>query len=235
MSVPSNEKIIVAIDTPDATAARRFIDPLLGEGCVFKIGLQLFTAEGPALVRDLKSSGARVFLDLKFHDIPNTTREAVASAVRLGVDMTTIHLAGGPAMVSEAVKAAAHSPTLVLGVTVLTSMDDATLDIVGVPRPAADQVVHLAEMGSHCGLLGVVASPHEITPLREEFGHGLVIVTPGVRPAGADAGDQRRVMTPGEAVRCGADYLVIGRPITAAPSPRDAFLRIAEEIAAAEA
>ncbi|MDX2081733.1 MAG: orotidine-5'-phosphate decarboxylase [Terrimicrobiaceae bacterium] len=233
MAVPSNEKIIVAIDAPDAAAGRRLIDPLLGEGCVFKIGLQLFTAEGPALVRDLKASGARVFLDLKFHDIPNTAREAVASAVRLGVDMTTIHLAGGPAMVAESVKAAANSQTLVLGVTVLTSMDDATLDIVGVPRAAGDQVLHLAEMGSHCGLQGVVASPHEITPLREEFGHGLVIVTPGVRPAGADAGDQRRIMTPGEAVRCGADYLVIGRPITGAPSPKDAFRRIVDEISAA--
>jgi len=233
MPVPSNEKIIVAIDAPDLDAARKLIEPLADLGCVFKIGLQLFTAVGPSIVRDVKSLGAKVFLDLKFHDIPNTAREAVHSAVTLGVDMTTIHLAGGPAMVSEAVKAADGTSTLVLGVTVLTSMDDTTLDIVGVPRPAAAQVVHLAEMGSHCGLRGVVASPHEITPLREEFGHGLVIVTPGVRPAGSDLGDQRRVMTPGEAVRCGADYLVIGRPITGAPSPRDAFLRIAEEMASA--
>jgi len=147
--------------------------------------------------------------------------------------MTTIHLAGGPAMVAEAVKAAEGSPTLVLGVTVLTSMDDATLDIIGVPRPAGDQVLHLAEMGAQCGLRGVVASPHEITTLREEFGHGLVIVTPGVRPAGSDVGDQRRVMTPGEAIRCGADYLVIGRPITGDASPRDAFQRIADEMASA--
>ena len=112
-------------------------------------------------------------------------------------------------------------------------MDDETLDIVGIPRPAEDQVLHRAEMGANCRLRGVVASPHEITPLREEFGNGLVIVTPGVRPAGTDLGDQRRVMTPGEAVRCGADYLVIGRPITASLSPRDSFLRIAEEISAA--
>ena len=136
-------------------------------------------------------------------------------------------------MVSASVEASKNSRTLVLGVTVLTSMDDETLDIVGVPRPAADQVIHLAEMGANCSLRGVVASPHEITPLREAFGHGLVIVTPGVRPAGSDKGDQRRVMTPGEAVRCGADYLVIGRPITSAKSPREAFLRIAEEISAA--
>ncbi len=233
MSVPSNEKIIVAVDAPDLESARRLIGPLADLGCLFKIGLQLFTAEGPSIVRDVKSLGAKVFLDLKFHDIPNTAREAVHSAVRLGVDMTTIHLAGGPAMVAESVKAAEGSPTLVLGVTVLTSMDDATLDIIGVPRPAGDQVLHLAEMGAQCGLRGVVASPHEITTLREEFGHGLVIVTPGVRPAGSDIGDQRRVMTPGEAIRCGADYLVIGRPITGDASPRDAFQRIADEMASA--
>ena len=232
MSVPAKEKIIVAVDSPDLESALRLIEPLAGEGCIFKIGLQLFTAVGPGIVREIQALGAKVFLDLKFHDIPNTAKEAVKSAVALGVDMTTIHLAGGPAMGSEAVKAAEGSKSVVLGVTVLTSMDDETLDIVGVPRPAADQVLRLAEMGANCRLRGVVASPHEITPLREEFGHGLMIVTPGVRPAGSDKGDQRRVMTPGEAVRCGADFLVIGRPITADPSPLDAFLRIAEEISA---
>ncbi|MCX6969282.1 MAG: orotidine-5'-phosphate decarboxylase [Verrucomicrobia bacterium] len=233
MSVPAKEKIIVAIDSPDLKSALALISPLAGEGCVFKIGLQLFTAVGPSIIKEIQALGARVFLDLKFHDIPNTAKEAVKSAVALGVDMTTIHLAGGPAMVSESVAAAENSKTLVLGVTVLTSMDDETLDIVGIPRPATDQVLYLAEMGANCRLRGVVASPHEITPLREEFGHGLVIVTPGVRPAGSDKGDQRRVMTPGEAVRCGADYLVIGRPITAAASPHDAFLWIADEISEA--
>lgn len=233
MSVPAKEKIIVAIDSPDLESAIALIAPLAGEGCVFKVGLQLFTAVGPAIIKEIQALGAKVFLDLKFHDIPNTAREAVKSAVALGVDMTTIHLAGGPAMVSESVAAAETSKTLVLGVTVLTSMDDETLDLVGIPRPATDQVLHLAEMGANCRLRGVVASPHEITPLRAEFGHGLVIVTPGVRPAGSDKGDQRRVMTPGEAIRCGADYLVLGRPITGAASPKDAFLRIADEIFAA--
>jgi len=233
MSVPAKEKIIVAVDSPDFNSALNLIGPLAGEGCIFKIGLQLFTAAGPAVVKEIQALGAKVFLDLKFHDIPNTAKEAVRSAVALGVDMTTIHLAGGPAMVAASVEAADNSKTLVLGVTVLTSMDDETLDIVGVPHRACDQVLRLAEMGANCRLRGVVASPHEITPLREEFGHGLVIVTPGVRPAGSDKGDQRRVMTPGEAVRCGADYLVIGRPITAAESPRDAFLRIADEISSA--
>jgi len=233
MSVSAKEKIIVAVDAPDAGSAQKLIGSLTGEGCVFKIGLQLFTAVGPSLVKDVLASGSRVFLDLKFHDIPNTAKEAVLSAVSLGVDMTTIHLAGGPAMVSESVKAAENTKTLVLGVTVLTSMDDETLDIVGVTRPTAEQVLHLAGVGSRCGLRGVVASPHEITLLREEFGQSLVIVTPGVRPAGSAVADQRRVMTPGEAVRCGADFLVIGRPITGAPSPKEAFLRIADEIEAA--
>ena len=233
MSVPAKEKIIVAVDSPDFDSAIRLVKPLAGEGCVFKVGLQLFTSAGPAIVKEIQALGARVFLDLKFHDIPNTAKEAVRSAVALGVDMTTIHLAGGPDMVSESVKAADGTKTLVLGVTVLTSLDDVTLDLVGVPRPVADQVLLLAGMGAACRLRGVVASPHEIAPLRKALGSGFVIVTPGVRPAGSDKGDQRRVMTPGAAVRCGADYLVVGRPITGAGSPRDAFLRIAEEISAA--
>jgi len=233
MSVPAKEKIIVAVDAPDVASALRLVEPLAGEGCVFKIGLQLFTAAGPSIVREIQKLGVRVFLDLKFHDIPNTAKEAVCSAVALGVDMTTIHLAGGPAMTSVSVAAAAGTKTLVLGVTVLTSMDDRTLAIVGVPRPAAEQVLHLAEMGLGCGLRGVVASPQEITLLREKFGPSLVIVTPGVRPAGSAIGDQHRVMTPGEAIRCGADFLVIGRPITSAATPHEAFLRIAEEIASA--
>ena len=159
--------------------------------------------------------------------------EAVHSAVALGVEMTTIHLAGGPAMVAGAVKAAEGSSTLVLGVTVLTSMSDEDLKCIGVSCHAADQVLHLAGMGVERGLRGVVASPMEITLLREKFGSNLTIVTPGVRPVGSEVGDQHRILTPGEAVRRGADYLVIGRPITAAASPRDSFLRIAEEIAAA--
>jgi len=232
MTSPAKEKIIIAVDAPDAAAAHRLIEPLAAEGCVFKIGLQLFTAEGPSLVREIRARGAKVFLDLKFHDIPNTAKEAIHSAVALGVEMTTIHLAGGPAMVAEAVKAAEGSSTLVLGVTVLTSMSDADLHRIGVNAAAADQVLNLAGMGLECGLRGVVASPLEISLLREKFGSALTIVTPGVRPAGSDIGDQHRVLTPGEAVRRGADYLVIGRPITAAPFPRDAFLRIAEEIEA---
>lgn len=232
MPASAKEKIIVAIDAPDVSSALRLVEPLADEGCVFKIGLQLFTAVGPSIVTKLQAAGARIFLDLKFHDIPNTAREAVHSAVRLGVDMTTIHLCGGPDMVAGSVEAAKGSKTLVLGVSVLTSMDDAALRAVGMPRAVADQVLHLAEMGQRSGLRGIVASPHEIRPLRERFGNTLTIVTPGVRPAGSDVGDQKRIMTPGDAVRAGADYLVIGRPITAATSPLNALREIAAEMQA---
>ncbi|MEI6279363.1 MAG: orotidine-5'-phosphate decarboxylase [Verrucomicrobiae bacterium] len=233
MSLSAKEKIIVAVDVPDSGSALKLVRALAGEGCVFKVGLQLFLSAGPAVIKEIQALGSRVFLDLKFHDIPNTAREAVRAAVALEVDMTTVHLAGGPSMVFEAVRAAEGTKTLVLGVTVLTSMDAAALGVVGVPRSPERQVVLLAEMGLGCGLRGVVASPHEIAPLRGAFGSGLVLVIPGVRPAGSAVGDQRRVMTPGEAVRCGADFLVVGRPITAAASPRDAFLRIADEVAEA--
>ncbi len=232
MSDIAKEKIIVAIDAPDKKSALKLISPIAAEGCIFKIGLQLFTATGPSIIGDIQNLGARVFLDLKFHDIPNTAKEAVRSAVSLNVDMTTIHLAGGPTMVAESVLAAAQTKTLVLGVTVLTSMDDGLLSTVGVPGTTQDQVLRLAEMGIACGLGGVVASPHEIAPLRKKFGNSLVLVIPGVRPSGSSVGDQRRVMTPGEAIRNGADFLVVGRPITGAASPRDAFLRIAEEVEA---
>lgn len=232
MHASAKEKIIVAVDAPDAPSALRLVEPLAKEGCLFKIGLQLFTAEGPSIIAKLQATGARIFLDLKFHDIPNTAREAVHSAVRLGVDMTTIHLCGGSEMVSESIAAAVGSKTLVLGVSVLTSMDDESLRAVGVPRAAEEQVLHLAEMGLGCGLRGIVASPREIRPLREKFGNSLVIVTPGVRPAGSDVGDQKRIMTPSDAVRAGADYLVIGRPITGASSPLDSLRAIAEEMQA---
>jgi len=233
MPSAAKQKIIIAVDAPDAKAALKLVDQLSGQGCIFKIGLQLFTAEGPSIVREIQSRGNRVFLDLKFHDIPNTAREAVHSAVALGVDMTTIHLCGGPEMVGESIRAAKDSKTLVLGVSVLTSMDEASLHAVSVPLTTRDQVLHLAQMGVANGLRGIVASPLEIAPLREKFGSNLTIVTPGVRPAGSAAGDQKRIMTPGEAIRSGADYLVIGRPITGAASPKAALESIADEMAAA--
>lgn len=228
MTTPAKEKIIVALDVPDTTAALKLMDGLAGSATWVKIGLQLFVAEGPGIVRAARERGFRVFLDLKIHDIPNTVTHAVTSARNLGADMTTIHLGGGGAMVAAAVQAA--ESILVLGVTVLTSLDADALAETGITVSPAEHVLRLARLGTAHGLKGVVCSPHEIRALREKFGQALTIVTPGVRPAGADPGDQRRVMTPAEAVRHGADHLVIGRPITGDPAPRAAFSRIAEEI-----
>jgi orotidine-5'-phosphate decarboxylase len=231
MTIPAKEKIIVALDAPDTAAALALADGLGDAVRWVKVGLQLFTAEGPAIVRTLKERGYRVFLDLKIHDIPNTAREAVHSAVALGVDMTTIHLSGGRKMVTEAVRAAQGSPLLVLGVTVLTSFDDAELAGIGVLRPAAEQVETLVDLGVTCGLRGVVCSPQEIALLRARHGADLTIVTPGVRPAGAATDDQQRVMTPAAAVAAGASHLVIGRPITGAASPSAAAEAITRELA----
>lgn len=230
MTCPAKEKIIVALDVPDATAALRLVDDLKDAVSWVKVGLQLFTAEGPAIVTALKDRGLKVFLDLKFHDIPNTASEAVRSAAQLRADMATIHLSGGSAMVRGAIDAAAGTPLLVLGVTVLTSFDEAELHGIGVLRTPEEQVIGLVTLGYRCGLRGVVCSPMEIGMLRSAFGDSLTIVTPGVRPAGSVRDDQQRVMTPAEAIRAGASHLVIGRPITAAKSPHEAALRIGEEI-----
>jgi len=230
MTSPAKEKIIVALDAPDTASATKLADALGDAAIWVKIGLQLFTAAGPDIVRAMKDRGYKIFLDLKFHDIPNTAREAVHSAVKLGAEMTTIHLSGGQRMIRETVEAAADSSLLVLGVTVLTSFDEAELHGIGVYKTPAEQVENLVALGTSVGLRGVVCSPHEIAILRARFGNDLAIVTPGVRPAGAAANDQQRVMTPEDAIRAGASHLVIGRPITGASSPREALLRIAEEI-----
>ena len=226
MAISAKEKIIVALDAPNTAAALRLVDSLGDSVSWIKIGLQLFTAEGPSVVREIKARGFKVFLDLKFHDIPNTAREAVHSAVALGVDMTTIHLSGGRTMVREAVGAAEGSSLLVMGVTVLTSFNEAELRGIGVERTPEHQVGELVALGVENGLRGVVCSPHEIISLRRRFGETLTIVTPGVRPAGSAADDQQRVMTPADAIKAGASHLVIGRPITGASSPREAALAI---------
>jgi orotidine-5'-phosphate decarboxylase len=224
----AKSKIILAVDKPDLKSALTLLDGLAGELVWAKIGLQLFTAEGPRVVREVLDRGFRVFLDLKFHDIPNTAKEAVASARELGVSMTTLHLCGGPEMISKSVAEAGEM--LVLGVTVLTSMDEASLRATGVSACPADQVVALAGMGVKAGIRGVVASPQEIRLLREAHGKDLKIVTPGVRPVGEASGDQKRIATPSSAIRDGADYLVIGRPISGAANPKEAFCKIAEEM-----
>ena len=222
--------ILVALDVDTPAKALALADALRGAVGGFKIGKQLFTAAGPDMVRQLNARGDRVFLDLKFHDIPNTVAGAVQSAVGTGAWMVNVHASGGSAMMKAAaeaaVKAAAASGAakpLVIGVTVLTSMTDAALKEVGVDRPMVDQVVHLAKLAKDSGLDGVVASPQEITAIRAACGPDFQIVTPGIRPAdqqGKD--DQARTLTPAEAIQAGATYLVIGRPITGAPDPRKA-------------
>ena len=226
MKSPASEKIIVALDVPSAEEALGLINALAGTAGFFKIGLQSYTANGPALIRP----AGKVFLDLKLHDIPNTVAKAVEAASALGVKMLTLHLSGGAEMIRAAVRARTNG-LLLLGVTVLTSATDQTLRDIGVVEKTADQVLRLARLGVANGIDGVVASPQEARALRDEFGEKIRIVTPGIRPEGADAGDQKRFATPRQAIDAGADYLVIGRPITAAPDPRAAIDRILEELA----
>ena len=223
-------QIIVPLDFPTDRAALKLVDQLGDSVRFYKIGLQLFTQYGPPIVGRIKAGGARVFLDLKFHDIPNTVKHAVSSACGLGVDLMTIHLSGGAKMIQAAVSGLGQSDALILGVTVLTSSNRETLREVAVESEVADQVLRLAKLGVDNGLRGVVASPLELGLLRESLGKSLTIVTPGVRPSWAEANDQQRTMTPGEAVRAGADYLVIGRPITAHADPREAVALIQEEM-----
>jgi orotidine-5'-phosphate decarboxylase len=223
------EKIIVALDVPTRADALRLVEQLSPRISTFKIGLQLYTAEGPDILRAILATGARVFLDLKLHDIPNTVARAVESANKLGVQMLTIHLSGGRAMAKAAVAACDKSLAL-LGVTLLTSSDQATLRETGVEAALDQHVLKLAQLGVESGINGLVASPLEVKMLRERLGPNIKLIVPGVRPAGAEAADQKRVMTPGEAVRAGADYLVIGRPITAQRDPIEAVERICEEL-----
>jgi len=222
------EKIIVALDVPSADEGLSLVNLLAGAVGFFKIGLQNYTADGPALVRQA-SVISKVFLDLKLHDIPNTVAKAVEAADKLGVKMLTLHLSGGSEMIRAAVRAR-KSDMLLLGVTVLTSSTDETLREIGVPEKASDQVLRLARLGVANGIDGVVASPHEARSLREELGDKIKIVTPGIRPAGSEANDQKRFTTPRQAIDEGADYLVIGRPITGAADPLAAVNRIVEEL-----
>lgn len=210
----------------------RLLDAI-GTPTLCKIGLELFTAQGPSVVKAVRARGSSVFLDLKFHDIPNTVGHAVRSAADLGVSMTTLHASGGPVMLEAAAKASAvsgNSDLLLLAVTVLTSMDASQLSSTGIAVEPKEQVLRLAGLASSSGIGGIVCSPLEVTAIRESLGNHLRIVTPGVRPTWASAGDQKRVMTPAEAVRAGSDWLVIGRPITAAESPKEAYAKVVAEL-----
>ncbi len=222
-------RIIIALDLPTRAAALDLVRLLSPHAGLFKIGLQLFIAAGPEIVRAVRDLGGRVFLDLKLHDIPHTVGRAVASASSLAAEMLTIHLQGGRAMIEAAVQAAPHE-MLLLGVTVLTSADAMTLSETGVTATVEEQVLRLARMGVDAGLRGLVASPHELHSLRHAHGREMKIVTPGIRPSGTDPNDQKRALTPREALEAGADYLVIGRPITAAPDPRAALEQIVADV-----
>jgi orotidine-5'-phosphate decarboxylase len=227
--------VFVALDTPDlgrALTLAKSAGPHVGG---LKIGLEFITAQGPDGIRRIVELGVPVFADVKFHDIPNTVAAASRELAKLGAKIFNIHTSGGERMMRDAADAArAVDPKIkVIGVTALTSLDDLVLDSVGQRGPAAAQVLRLARLAQQAGLDGVVCSAHEIAPLRKALGPDFLLVTPGIRPAGADLQDQKRVMTPSEAHRLGADILVIGRPITGAPDPGAAAKAIADELAAA--
>jgi orotidine-5'-phosphate decarboxylase len=228
-------RLIVALDVPDAASAVALVNKLESSCQWFKVGLELFVAAGPAVLEPLLARGHSVFLDLKLHDIPNTVAGAVRSAAALGVRMISIHAAGGPAMLSAARAAldGLSDPPQLLAVTVLTSMDQAQLNAVGLKRDPAAQVNLLARMGLAAGIHGFVCSPREVASLRALAGPEAVLVTPGIRLAGAEKGDQKRIATPAQALRHGAIYLVVGRPITHSPDPAEAAEAILNEMAAA--
>lgn len=232
--IDPKDRLFCAIDTPDMNDALLLAEMLANEVGAIKLGKEFFTANGPEGVRRVAAEGHRIFLDLKFHDIPNTVAGGIKSAASLNCALITVHASGGPAMLQAAAKAARDcKPKIpkIVAVTVLTSLDDADLEAVGQRGPAADQVLRLARLAEASGVDGVVCSPHEVALLRKTLGDTFSLVVPGVRPGWASTDDQKRVMTPGEAIAAGADHLVIGRPITRATDPVDAVRRIIDEIA----
>lgn len=224
-------RLIVALDFADAAAARAFAARVLPAQCRLKVGLELFTAAGPGLVAELVERGFDVFLDLKYHDIPNTVARACTRAAALGVWMLNVHALGGRRML-EAARAAVEGPRrpLLLAVTLLTSLEARDTAEIGLTNDIGGQVERLAQLAADCGLDGVVCSPQEAERLRQRFSKPFALVTPGIRPAGAAADDQRRTLTPAEAIARGADYLVIGRPVTRAADPQAVLAGINEEI-----
>lgn len=240
MTAPSSpaQKVIFALDVPTLEEARRFVNLLKGRTGFFKVGLELYTAFGKEAVRAVQQEGGRVFLDLKFHDIPNTVSRAAEEAVKLGVDMLNLHASGGAEMMRETAERCRkvaqrmnRKPPILLAVTVLTSMDDENLREIGMIGPVEERVASLADLARKAGMDGVVASPREIASIRGRCGRDFFIVTPGIRPAFEGVrDDQKRVMTAGEAISAGADYIVVGRPVRLAPDPAAAMDKVLEEI-----
>ena len=233
MSNKPAPRVIVALDNMTPSSALQLATQFAPDQCGLKIGKELFTKAGPVWVRELTARGFAVFLDLKFHDIPNTVAKACEAAAELGVWMINVHALGGRKMMSaaRAAVAGAPSPPLLIAVTILTSLDNDDLLEVGLTGSTTDNVLRLASLAQSCGLDGVVCSAHEAALLKKRCGRDFVLVTPGIRPLGSQAQDQQRTMTPAEAIQQGSDYLVIGRPITGADNPRQTLLTVQAEIA----
>jgi orotidine-5'-phosphate decarboxylase len=230
----NDSKIVVALDYPTAKIANEFVERVDADLCKLKVGKELFTAEGPDFVSGLINKGFDVFLDLKFHDIPNTVANACSVAADLGVWMVNVHALGGRKMMTAASQALANksNPPLLIAVTILTSMGAEDLADIGLSGEPADNVARLAGLTEECGLDGVVCSPKEVAMLREQCATDFKLVTPGIRPVDSNTGDQKRIMTPADAIRTGSSYLVIGRPITQAADPMAALISISDEISA---
>lgn len=225
----TDSPIVVALDYDNRDSALAFVDGIDPRDCRLKVGKEMFTLFGPQLVRDLQQRGFELFLDLKFHDIPNTTARAVAAAAEMGVWMVNVHASGGARMMEaarEALQPFGKDAPLLIAVTVLTSMEASDLADIGITLSPAEHAERLARLTQQCGLDGVVCSAQEAVRFKAELGDAFRLVTPGIRPAGSDAGDQRRIMTPPDAQRAGVDYMVIGRPITQAANPAQALRAI---------
>ncbi|WP_034949069.1 orotidine-5'-phosphate decarboxylase [Erwinia oleae] len=229
MQTSHGSPILLALDYADLNSAMTLVDGIDPSRCRLKVGKEMFTLFGPQLVRDLQGRGFEVFLDLKFHDIPNTTARAVAAAADLGVWMVNVHASGGARMMTaarEALLPFGQDAPLLIAVTVLTSMEAEDLRGTGIDMPPADHAFRLAQLSQQCGVDGVVCSAQEAVHFKQALGHDFKLVTPGIRPSGSDAGDQRRIMTPQQAQQAGVDYMVIGRPITQAANPAQALTDI---------
>ena len=222
--------LISALDLPELDQALAMVDRIGPQVEWYKVGKQLFTHYGPQVLQELKARNKKVFLDMKYHDIPNTVAHAIRSGALVGGDIIDVHAFGGPAMLEAAAQAMRETGTRVIAVTVLTSMDQAQLEAVGIQATPQEQVLRLAKLARQAGLSGVVCSALELPLLRKELGDDFLTVVPGIRPAGADAGDQKRIMTPRQAREAGADFIVVGRPILAAPDPAQAAEKILQEL-----